>query len=303
MIKSRSLCRTITDARNKANKEFSFDAYELWGDYLMLSRDELARILESKPYVFAKTMPENPHHYTLRKQWGDDDLFDEAVNAIREYGVKEWFKGYQYIYFYANGYKYWSMGAPIPETILLNRAIAEYDTVFDDIALTYDTIFDGEFFKEENKLLFNKLGYEHGSVLDVGCGTGIFLDYEIPEAYVGVDISKTMLEVLKDKHDHRKMRLINTTIKDLYLPEKYNYVIALYGQGSYLSDSEMSKLVDYAKDDGKVFIMIYKEGIIPYVNRFTNLEPDYNTLHDYENTIKSRGLTVEEFHNYHILTR
>jgi SAM-dependent methyltransferase len=195
------------------------------------------------------------------------------------------------------------MGAPIPETILLNRAIAEYDTVFDDIALTYDSIFDGEFFKEENKLLFNKLGYEHGSVLDVGCGTGIFLDYEIPEAYVGVDISKTMLKVLKDKHYHRKMRLIITTVKDLYLPEKYDYVIALYGQGSYLSDSEMSKLVDYAKDDGKLFIMIYKEGIIPYVNRFTNLEPDYNTLHDYENTIKSRGLTVEEFHNYHILTR
>jgi hypothetical protein len=90
-------------------------------------------LLEKMPYKFAKTMPQNPHYYTLRKTWPDDELFDAVVIYIREYGQSEywgtgrWKKKYQY--FYWKGFKYWTMGSPINETILINRAedISDYD--------------------------------------------------------------------------------------------------------------------------------------------------------------------------------
>ena len=92
------------------------------------SYDEVAAILESKPYRFARTMPECPHWYTLWTSWtadGTEDAWaDEldrlwgcVVGHIRIYGVPE-----QYVapdghtwwgtYLYANDWKYWTMGTP-----------------------------------------------------------------------------------------------------------------------------------------------------------------------------------------------
>ena len=87
-----------------------------------MTREELIRLLESATYKFAKTMPRNPHWYTLRRTWDDDALFDRAVQAIRDLGEKRRFFSKHYIYFDANGYTYWTMGSPINETILINRA-------------------------------------------------------------------------------------------------------------------------------------------------------------------------------------
>lgn len=86
-------------------------------------------ILKNQQYKFAKTMPKWPHYYTLRKNWSSNELFDAVVVYIREHGQKEyWDSGrrkYPRIYYYADGYKYWTMGAPIDETILINRAKLE----------------------------------------------------------------------------------------------------------------------------------------------------------------------------------
>lgn len=67
-------------------------------------------------------MPENPHEYTLRKKWLSDDEFDYFVAYIRENGYKQKFGKVTYIYLNVDGYCYWSMGAPIEKTILINRA-------------------------------------------------------------------------------------------------------------------------------------------------------------------------------------
>ncbi len=44
--------------------------------------------LLSQEWVFAKTMPANPHWYTLRKTWADDGDFVRAVEAIRAHGYR-----------------------------------------------------------------------------------------------------------------------------------------------------------------------------------------------------------------------
>ena len=71
-------------------------------------------------WTFARTMPHIPHEYTLRKN-SPRDAFDAAVVLIREQGeVRPWRK-YIHTYFDYDGWTYWTMGAPLHETILINR--------------------------------------------------------------------------------------------------------------------------------------------------------------------------------------
>lgn len=90
-------------------------------------KKKILKNIESQKWRYAKTMPENPHFYTLCKDWDDQDLVD-FVLYIRENGYTEKFKGQSYTYLNLNGYKYWTMGYPIdyangdPCTILINCA-------------------------------------------------------------------------------------------------------------------------------------------------------------------------------------
>lgn len=87
----------------------------------------LCRILEEQDWIFAKTMPTMPHWYTLRKAWERETDFIKAVQLIRQHGIVKHFKGRPYTYFQANGHEYWTMGAPIEKTILINRAVIDED--------------------------------------------------------------------------------------------------------------------------------------------------------------------------------
>lgn len=73
-------------------------------------------------YRFAKTMPRNPHEYTMRETWSSREEFEAAVLFIRSAGLVEYFRGKRYICLYHEGFKYWTMGNPLGQTILINRA-------------------------------------------------------------------------------------------------------------------------------------------------------------------------------------
>lgn len=89
-----------------------------------LDENKVADLLGSATFNFAKTMPKNPHFYTMKFTWKDKNLFKAVVSYIREKGVKEKFFNVEYTYLYVNGHKYWTMGAPLKETILINKAKA-----------------------------------------------------------------------------------------------------------------------------------------------------------------------------------
>ena len=79
-------------------------------------------ILESQTFKFAKTMAShNPHSYTLKKTWENQKLFEQIVFYIQQYGNKERCKHKYYTQLYLGEYKYWTMGYPINQTILINR--------------------------------------------------------------------------------------------------------------------------------------------------------------------------------------
>lgn len=88
-----------------------------------MTSKELATVLEIVPWHFAKTMPECPHEYTLKREWPSSLDFAAVVVAIRRLGKPRRWKGRTFIYFDAGVYMYWTMGDSIQNTILINRAI------------------------------------------------------------------------------------------------------------------------------------------------------------------------------------
>ena len=84
--------------------------------------DENIKNLLANEWHFAKTMPKFPHWYTLRREWEDGDSFENAVLFIRENGYKSKYYNATYIYLEHDGCRYWTMGFPVDETTLINRA-------------------------------------------------------------------------------------------------------------------------------------------------------------------------------------
>jgi hypothetical protein len=74
------------------------------------------------PWRFAKTMPDIPHEYTVRGQTPDDE-FDDFVLLIRRIGYERRFGKTTYTYLNIDGSRYWTMGAPLAETTIINRAL------------------------------------------------------------------------------------------------------------------------------------------------------------------------------------
>ena len=80
------------------------------------------RLVAAHNWKFAKTMQWCPHFYTLRQGFNQDEDFVFMVTFIRKYGKHEkWFNKPR-IYLYVDEWKYWTMGSPVDETILINRA-------------------------------------------------------------------------------------------------------------------------------------------------------------------------------------
>lgn len=103
--------------------------------------EDAGRILESQSWIFAKTMPDNPHHYTLRKTWPRDADFAAVVEYIRAEGYTAMFGGRPYRQLNVNEHFYWTMGDPVPSTILINRKVRVSRAPYDAISPSYDTLF------------------------------------------------------------------------------------------------------------------------------------------------------------------
>jgi hypothetical protein len=67
-----------------------------------------------------------PHEYTIRNWRPEaDDDFLKAASGIREFGYEQNFYESTYVYFDLDALKYWTMGAPLRETVVLNRTSVE----------------------------------------------------------------------------------------------------------------------------------------------------------------------------------
>ncbi len=90
-----------------------------------LTHEEARRWLESQRWIFAKSMADNPHEYCLRRNAEDERMFEAVVQFIREYGSWYPWWGRWYLQYVAGDHAFWTMGAPVPETTLINRKSLE----------------------------------------------------------------------------------------------------------------------------------------------------------------------------------
>ncbi|MBL8549240.1 MAG: hypothetical protein JNJ73_04600 [Hyphomonadaceae bacterium] len=112
----------LNDPHNKFNAELA----------AKLTHEEVAAQLLAHDWKFARTMPQWPHEYTLRKNWNGSIPFENVVQFLRDHGRHaRWGKARaKRIYWDHDGYEYWSMGASLSETTLINRGRHEDSSTF-----------------------------------------------------------------------------------------------------------------------------------------------------------------------------
>src|SRR5947208_17072918 len=82
----------------------------------------LRNFIAARKWQYARTYAKSfPHEYTVRNWHPDEAAFQEFVQLIRTHGEARKFFSKTYIYMEFDGHKYWTMGAPIPDTTVLNR--------------------------------------------------------------------------------------------------------------------------------------------------------------------------------------
>jgi hypothetical protein len=91
---------------------------------LVILPNNLKEFIKSCNWTFAKTMPEWPHEYIVRERV-DRVLFEALVRHIRQHGFNGRFYERFLTYFAEDGLLYWTMGAPIEETTIINRCEEE----------------------------------------------------------------------------------------------------------------------------------------------------------------------------------
>ncbi len=89
----------------------------------LIDYNKLREMIARCKWTFAKTMPWAPHEYIVRGKCPlTEEEFLYFIDMQRKYGKAErWGKNIN-PYLYIDGYKYWTMGAPVEETIVMNRA-------------------------------------------------------------------------------------------------------------------------------------------------------------------------------------
>ena len=94
---------------------------------------EVKDFIKRQNFVFAKSMPTTPHEYICKNNLSDTDkkIFEDVVMYIRQNGITASFTSKlkdgrlftkKYIYLLIGNWYYWTMGAGLDVTIILNRA-------------------------------------------------------------------------------------------------------------------------------------------------------------------------------------
>lgn len=248
---------------------------------------QIAEALLNSTFTFAKTMPQIPHFYTLRKDWQQAIPFEDVVQFIRDHGYVQKFGKTPYTYLEVNGLRYWTMGAPLSETILINRAKspANRSGDYDALADTYDQLYDKPEFEAENLTVFDRIPEEVPSLLDIGCGTGLTLDYVSPlERYVGIDPSQFMLDRLTSKFRFSPsvdVDLFRTGFEGFHLPERYSFVVCLFGVSGYMPAEQVRRIPDYVEPGGTYVVTVFAPGYEPVSHRDSATDKPVHTPFHY----------------------
>ena len=142
------------------------------------------------------------------------------------------------------------------------------------------------------------IGDLHGSVLDVGCGTGLLLKIKDIEDYKGIDTSPLMINKLIEKYPNRKHQVMICKAEE-YVKTKRSFdnVIALFS-ASYIFFPRV--FMELWNGKGKLFLIFYKEHYTPVTHQKLGINAPYSkfTKQELEQIFPNQ---VKEFNNYYIV--
>lgn len=233
---------------------------------------------------FARTS-DFPHSYIVKGKDLSDNNFQQAVRVIRTFGQPSRFFQWTHLYLINDNTKWWTMGAPVEETTIINTAMVEESfgqqdaprtetgafTVYDQIATEYDGLYTSPEDLAENLLVRSIIREHFGAsapdTLDVGCGTGLLLDLGVVSTrlYTGIDPSRGMLNQLVAKHP-RVAEIRPGTAAEV-LPEyvakgrHFDLVCALFGAASYMTPDDWQMMLDLSRN--LTVFMTLREGYLP----------------------------------------
>jgi SAM-dependent methyltransferase len=225
----------------------------------MIANNEISALLSAEHWTWAKTMPGVPHEYIVRDRCRMTDAqFEAVVRLQRETGTHEVWGRYNFPYLYVDGYKYWTMGDPIPDTIILNRqkVFSEFDTLSDEV-LSRQELCEG---------LSQHLAdwYQGEAIWDAGCGAGRLLDLLAvpPERYHGCDPSQKAISRFKEVHPEYASQVTARAFEECYHSWIHtdDAVIALHGSPNYITLPYLKML---AASSRPLFLMFYRQGYKP----------------------------------------
>ena len=144
-----------------------------------------------------------------------------------------------------------------------------YDMIANDYENDYSDDRVGNVVEAENAFIKEMMPYKGlGSLIDCGCGTGLLLDLidVKKENYVGLDISKGMLNIARQKNPNYKF--IHDDVFNH--KEKYDFCIALFAVTDVFGTEMLSKSKDLLTEKGM------------FVGTFINSDGPYKKLHCFE---------------------
>lgn len=223
-----------------------------------LTEVDLPALLEREQWIWAKTMPGIPHEYIVRGRCRmSDEAFFQVVQCQRTLGRHEVWGRYNFPYLYVAGYKYWTMGDAVQDTIILNR-----QKVFGE----FDSLEAGAVRLEDVPALAPLLRQwcPGGAIFDIGCGDGRLLELlsVLPEFYRGCDPSRNAVARFRTLHPEYAHRVTLAAFEECYAQwiHASDAMVALYGSPSYLM---LPYLRMIAASQRPLFLMFYAQDYCP----------------------------------------
>lgn len=132
---------------------------------------------------------------------------------------------------------------------------------YDALAADYDTLYTDPVSRYENAVVrsvLHRLSLAEARVLDLGCGTGLFLDLGLcPRDYLGLDVSAGMIAIARQKHPSAAFCVGDMTAA---LPERYDAVVSLFGAASHLLHRPLADLLRPLRPGGHFCLMVFAAG-------------------------------------------
>lgn len=93
-------------------------------DYLWeaMTLERFGQWSREQHWTYAKSMPKWPHWYVAVESVSDPEMFRAAVATIRQYGYWARFFKRRNLHLDLDGWTYWTMGAAIADTRIINAA-------------------------------------------------------------------------------------------------------------------------------------------------------------------------------------